>query len=390
MKLKLLSAAIIAATATTANAGTVTTDGQDLVLSTKGGLKVATKDKSASFQVGGRLQWDYDQTESDINNIERTTDDFDVRRARIYVKGHYGDWGYKAQFNVAESDGADGGDAEDLYIRYMGFGKSANITVGKQKEPFGLEEQTSSKDITALERSAMTEFYAFGRNAGIQLHGKGSNWTYGVGAFEGDGDGSDDAGELGFTGRVTVAPIKTDNSVVHIGAGFSNRSNLEYDLADLTNGLLTGDVEADLQTYNLELAGAIGPFHAQAEYFDAEVDVDADILPSSVTEDFDGYYLQLGWIITGESRPYKDGKFKKVKPSSPSGAWEVVLRYEDGDGKFSDVGIGSGEGEQLTAGVNYYANNNVRLGLSYMDGERTERGADAEGQEIRARVQFTF
>ena len=72
--------------------------------------------------------------------------------------------------------------------------------------------------------------------------------------------------------------------------------------------------------YNLELAGVMGPFHAQAEYFDGE----------SGGVDADGYYLQFGWVITGEMRPYKEGKFKKVKPANKSGAWEVVLRIEEG------------------------------------------------------------
>ncbi len=360
MKQKLLSAAILAAMATTANAGTVTSDGADIVIKTKGGLKVSTADKSASIQLGGRLQWDYDSTDSDTT---AQTDDFDVRRARLFVKGHYHDWGYKAQFNIAESDGADGGDAEDLYIRYMGFGKMANITVGKQKEPFGLEELTSSKDISALERSAMTEAYAPGRSGGIQLHGKGGNWTYGIGFFEADGDGDDDFDNTAITGRVTFAPIMESGTVLHLGAGFTDRG---------------ADVSADeVETFNLELAGVMGPFHAQAEYFDSE--------EGSV--DSDGFYVQAGWVITGETRPYKGGKFKRIKPANKSGAWEAVVRYEDGEGKYSDIGLTTADGEQTTFGVNYYANNAVRIGLSYMDGE-LETGE--EGDELRARLQFVF
>ena len=361
MKKALLPLAI-AALATQVHAGTVITDGADIKISTKGGLKAATTDNKASVQLGGRLQWDYDSTEADDRNID--TQDADVRRARIFLKGHYGDWAYKMQFNVAESSGAKGGDAEDLYLRYTGFGKQANITIGKQKEPFGLEEQTSSKDISLLERSAMTEAYAPGRNAGIQLHGKGSNWTYGIGYFEADGDGSNDFDNKAVTGRVTFAPVKSDDLVVHLGAGFSSRD------AD------SSDDERDV--YNVELATAAGPFHAQAEYFD----VDEGNL------DEDGYYVQLGWILTGESRPYKDGKFKRVKPSTEAGAWEVVLRYEDGYGKFSDAGLRTLEGEQTSFGVNYYMNSNVRLGVSYMDAEEDASGFD--GDEFRARVQFAF
>ena len=174
-----------------------------------------------------------------------------MRRARLYAKGHFGDWAYKTQFNVAESDGADGGTAEDLYIRYLGFGSTATVTIGKQKEPFGLEQLTSSKDISALERSAMTERYTPGRSSGIQLSGKGGNWTYGIGYFEADGNGSDDFNNTAVTARGTVAPIQTNNMVVHLGAGYTTRD---------------ADTQADeVDTFNLELAGAFGPFHAQAD-----------------------------------------------------------------------------------------------------------------------------
>jgi len=361
MSKKYLGLALAISAASAAQAGNVTTSGKDLVIDTESGIKVKTSDKSASFQLGGRLQWDYDATQSDDNGVDTT--DFDVRRARLYAKGHFGDWAYKTQFNVAESDGADGGTAEDLYIRYLGFGSAATVTIGKQKEPFGLEELTSSKDISALERSAMTERYAPGRSGGIQLSGKGSNWTYGIGYFEAGGNGSDDFNNTAVTARGTVAPIQTNNMVVHLGAGYTTRD---------------ADTQADeVDTFNLELAGASGPFHAQAEYFDSE----------EGQVDVDGYYVQLGWIITGESRPYKAGAFKRVKPASPKGAWEVVARFEDGNGKYSDVGLATTDGEQTTLGVNYYANKNVRLGMSYMDGEEAN---GASGDEVRARFQYAF
>lgn len=286
MKKKYLLLVPAASGASMAQAGTVSTDGSDLIIGTKDGLQIKTSDNNAAFQIGGRIQWDYDATQTDDGTVD--TQDFDVGRARLFAKGHYGDWSYKTQFNVAESDGADGGDVEDLYIRYNGFGSFATLTAGKQKEPFGLEELTSSKDISALERSAMTERYAPGRNAGLQLSGKGSNWTYGVGYFEADGDGPDDINNAAMTGRVTFAPISGNGRVLHVGAGFSSRD------AD------TSQDEKDL--YNVELAGAVGPFHAQTEYFDAD----------EGTVSSDGYYVQLGWVITGETRPYKDGKFKRV------------------------------------------------------------------------------
>lgn len=359
--------------AASAQAGIVITDGADIRVSTQGGLTVATTDGKSSISLGGQFQWDYDATNSEDYN--RDTQDVDVRRARLSVSGHHGDWVYRAQFNISESSGGNAGRSEALYIRYIGFGKLANITVGKQKEPFSLDALHSANDLSMLERSALTEFFVPPRSAGVQVQGEGSNWTYGIGVFEGDGDGPSDFEDRAWTGRVTFAPIQSSDKVMHLGAGYTHR-----DVRSSRSPSIP-DFEA-FDGYNLELGLVSGPFHAQAEYFDARVET-----PTSEMT-LDGYYLQLGWVITGESLPYRGGKFNRVRPASASGAWEVVARYEDGFGDYSDTGLALTEGKQMALGLNYFVNNNVRLGLSYMSAEEDNSGF--EGEELRARLQFVF
>ena len=286
-----------------------------------------------------------------------------MRRARLFAAGTVGDWGYKAQFNIAESDGSKGGNAEDLYIQYKGFGPMATITAGKQSQPNGLENSTSSKDISSLERSAITEFYAKGRAAGVSVTGAGSNWTYGIGIYEADGNAKNDIDGQAITARITYAPIATTDLLVHLGASTS------YDLGTITNNRVTG----------FELAAATGAAHFQAEFFDGK---------DNATANYQGYYAQVGYVVTGESRPYKNGVFKRVKPASKIGAVELVARYENGDGKYSDAGLGAENGNQLTLGANWYVNNYTRLGVNYMKANSDTNKTD--GREVRARVQFAF
>jgi phosphate-selective porin OprO/OprP len=158
--------------------------------------------------------WDYNYAEL---NGDADEDDFNIRRARLYLSGNVSDWSYKLQFNIGNDNA---GTAEDLYIRYNGWGKKAVLTVGKQKEPFGLEALESSHDISYLERSAITEAYAAGRNEGIQLSVQRSDVTYTVDIFEDDsvGDGAS------VTGRVTYSPIKSSDQVLHLGLAYSNRA----------------------------------------------------------------------------------------------------------------------------------------------------------------------
>jgi len=375
MKMKLIAALVAASTLATTSANAQTVNGNDVKVSTKGGFKVESG--PYKFQLGGRIQYDYNNSE--LNGVT-DEDEFDIRRARIFAKGSVSEnWHFKAQFNL---DG-DGGDdnVEDLYIRYTGFGKAANVTIGNQKQPFALEEQTSSKDISILERSSITELFSIGREEGVQLHGKlGGNQTYGVGVFFADTDSEDAGEELGFAARYTIAPIKTDTSVLHLGVGyrFSDFEDLDED----------GDFGID-DAFNIEAAYAAGPFHIQAEYFDGDAIVGTGF--GDVEVDVDGFYVQAGYILTGETRPYSGGKFKRVNPGSKLGAWELVARYEDGNGNFGDVELGTllggAEADSYTLGVNWYAHKNVRLGVNFTDGD-DNFGND--GQEFRVRFQLTY
>jgi len=348
---KTLAVASLAATSL-AQAGSVSSDGADLVLKTKGGLSLATADKQYAVQLGGRLQYDYNHAE--LNGVT-DEDQFDTRRARLYVKGTIQDWSFKSQFNV------DGSGVEDLYVRYNGFGKQAMITAGRNKMPFGLEEMTSSKDISMLERSALTEAYAVGKKDGVQLHGEIGHFTYGIGAFDaGEKSTGNDRERLGGAVRLTYLPVKTDDSLVHIGGAYK-------------------DIEGGTSVYALEAAAVFGALHGQVEFFDAD---------NGIAADTDGYYVQVGYVITGEQRPYKGGKFKKIKPTGENGALEVVARYEDGEGDFGDIELGATDATAWGLGVNWYVTNAVRLGLNYTDGE-SEVSTD-EGKEYRARVQIAF
>ncbi len=322
---------------------------QDNIISTKGGISLKTKDGKYSAKLGGRIQYDYNRAEE--NNIV-DEDGFDIRRARLFVSGHVGDFSYKAQFNIGDGNG---GTPEDLYIRYNGFGKQAIITVGHQRVQFGLEDITSSNDISFLERSAITERYAVARQDSIRLSGKKDNFTYSISAFEDDAANDDD---FGIAGRVTWVPIKTDENLLHLGASYTDRG---------------GDVSA----FGIETAYTYKAFHFQGEY----------VLADEEGTDVDGYYLQAGYILTGETRPYTSGKFKRVKGKGDYGAWEVVARYEDGDGAHSDIELGTTDATAIGLGVNWYYKN-LRIGVNYTFGE--DNLSNDEGSEFRVRTQYTF
>lgn len=403
MKKTAMAVAIASVTAMAAQAGTVTSDGPDIVLKTKGGLEAKTADGKASFKVGGRIQLDYNSYDGVMNAVPgKDGSDLFFRRARLELEGHYSDWGYLMSYNLIES-----GSIDQLHTTYMGFGDLAALTFGQQKEDFGLEDTGSSKWITAMERSLPANAFDTGNNVGAKLHGANDLITYSLGVYKQDIDQNNDL-DSAFTARFVVRPMYSENSLIHLGAGYTIRDGEFTQLgsrlgvrggedgsgAGRIRARYTGGALADeLEAWNGELAGSFGPVHAMAEYFDGEIS-GANGAPDI---EADGYYVQLGWILTGETRTYKTaiGAFDKIKPSSPSGAWEVFARYDELDVSDTDniapVQLIGETGNTLTLGVNWYANELVKIALNYVHAETDEKiGGEDDGDAIVSRIQFAF
>ena len=413
MKRNLLALAI-ATLGTQAAAGTVTIDGADIVIKTKGGFEVKTSDGEYSFKLGGRVQLDYNSYDGVTNaktgvisaaDAGNTGSDLFFRRSRLSIKGHAGDWKYGLSYNLDKS----GDDSIDsLKVGYTGFGKQLNITAGKQKEDFGLEDTGGSKWITAIERSMPSNAFDTGNNIGIKVHGASDLFTYSLGSYKIDTDSNRDL-ETSVTGRFVIRPIYSKDAVLHLGAGFTQRdSDTAFDDFDTRVGVRGGDDgdatkfspqfnsgDGDEMTvYNLEAAYSTGPVHLMAEYFDGEIEA-PDTVAGSDDLNVDGYYFQAGWIVTGESRSYKksSGSFDKVKPSGKNGAWEVFARYDSMDAESgTNIGLVGGEGaETATVGVNWYASSNVKVALNYVKAETDKKiqGED-DGDALVGRLQYTF
>lgn len=382
--------------------------GKGAVVATSNGRSLTFKGDDFSFRVGGRLQldaaaYDADQDGNDFGNGSR------VRRAYLDVRGTvYEHWNYRFQYDFARPGGSDSSarGIRDAWVQYSGFVPA--ITVGQFKEPFGLEHLTSSLHTTFVERG-LTNAFTPDRRIGIGISDNGNQWTYALGVFgetaEGDVDNEGDEG-WDITGRVTYAPLNSDGNVVHLG--LAGRQHTPEDSSNslrfrerpesnITNvrlvdtGALT-DVE-DIQFAGLEAAAVFGPFSLQSEWIDTQVSRDngADDL------DFSAWYAYTSFFLTGESRPYKNGVFDRIKPKSTVGqggigAWELALRYSQAD--LTDGSVTGGEEENLTFGVNWYATQNVRLSANYIKVLELDRAGNQYDDEkldsavVRAQIDF--
>ena len=409
------SAIVITSFSSVAFAGAVTSKEEIAISTTGGGIKVKS-DNGNTFNLGGRIMYDYDYFDGAYNSdftddrLGNGSSETEFRRTRLEMSGTVAnDWGYNLTIDVDEGDA----EIQTGFITYTGF-SFADILLGRFKVPFGLEELTSSKWTTTIERSPITDFGFLTRQPSFQLALQGRTESLFWGASISDEDNEDDDGQDAYSlaGRIGGHFPVAENSFIHLAASYAVRDFGDSGALDFSSNLgvhtaeditVAGGTEFgvdDADQFGLEAAGVFGPFILQGEYRSVDFDENDDLANASDV-DVDGYYIQASYILTGESRVYKSGLgfFDKVKPKGPLGAWELVAKYEDSE---IDVDIVGDKAEYsiLTLGANWYANNNVKLSLNYLDtdtdnftsaaGDSLDAAGESDGEAVSFRVQYAF
>lgn len=320
------------------------------------------------------------------------------RTARLGVDGTlYEKVYYKIEYDLASGTDVE---AKDVYVSLKDT-PVGEFRVGHYKEPFSLEQLTSSRFITFMERS-VADAFAPGRNSGFSIldHNEPKTVTWSAGMFRTTDDFAFDVGdaEYSYTGRVTGTPWNEDEgaSLLHLGGAVSYRmdemarfrARPESDF--LNRPADTGAIATDDTTLlGLETAWINGPLSLQAEYEMASVSAES----GGMDGDFGGFYAFVSWFLTGEHRNYKtsSGAFDRVKPSenfgAGSGAVELAARYSMID---LDDGPSTGEMTDATLGVNWYLNPNARVMLNAIHSEYEDGAIDDSADILMLRFQVDW
>jgi len=375
----------------------------------KNGLRLDSK--NVKMKIGGRIQIDQYFVDNDDFVAAGVPDaafqsGAQLRRARLYNAGTlYDHVEWKLQLDF---DDPNDPTLKDAYIGLVNMDDCLgclmpNIRVGNFKPGIGLEQLTSSKYITFIERSSTTNTFAPGRHYGVMIHDvfRGGQLGYSAAYFDNDGTFDDD-GEIeydqgyGLSGRVWYTPwydCACSCRRLHVGAGI-------YTLQDIStvryadDGLVrtgtdpnlidTGSIAAtSTVVWNVELALVYGPWSVQGEYYSANPNGSGD--PT-----FTGWYVQASYWLTGECRHYSKGHFGRTKPCCNfldnecccKGAFELAGRYEELD--LTDGAIAGGEMNNWTLGVNWHLNPNARIQLNYMDVNVTGGPGKIADQDLTA------
>jgi phosphate-selective porin OprO/OprP len=412
MKKNIITTAALAALATAASVGAAQAQSSAPTHTTSWtGTVGEDRFGDARFKMRGRFQWDVQSNDWDILAEDGTRSY--VRRAFLGVQGRLTEqWRYKIDFILSPGDDSAGQvGVDDAFLEWVNDDWS--LVIGEHNITSPLEDRISSLDIPFIERTSVINAFEYGRRAGLGFITGGANWHVSA-ALQGDSMNNADSNfaldeSTAVSGRFTFAPIFETSpegvTLVHLGVTARQRESnddaaIRYRTRPL-NGRGTRWIDAGAglpggsdTSLGAELALQRGPFGLQAEYHTLDGET-----TGGVDYEFDGYYVDLYWSLTGESRNYRgnQGSFGAIAPARPMGAegglghWMLSARYDYVD--LSDPAGGASRGEQTaySVGLDWVPIDHVRFKLNYAmsDMDRTV-GADDEAQIISLRTQFDF
>ncbi|MDI1296746.1 MAG: porin [bacterium] len=367
---------------------------------------------SASFKVKGRIQYDAGLLMAPASIADRAKGySNELRRLRLGGEGTLGGgFGYKLETELSDN-------AVDLVDTYITYEKGKwLVTLGNQNEFQSLDELIGDTSGSVMERAAFTDAFGFERRLGLSVQYRSGMLLAQAGVFSDSADsltnaadgpnGGDENNSYGIDSRVVLAP-KFGKTQWHVGLSghwrdFQRLSatpqryrQRAYLHTANSRCLATPTIAATGEShYGVELAGSHGPLWWAGEAYWLQV-----ARPGLADPTFFGGYGEVGYVLTGETRPYKSGIFGSVKPSRPVGsgglgAWQVTARYDRLD--LNDRGIVGGTQDAYIAALVWTPIEYLRFNLNYahidytdaaiLAGSRADYGVDVVGW--RAELDF--
>jgi phosphate-selective porin OprO/OprP len=381
-----------------------------------GKLVFESKDGSFRWWFDSRIQFDgavYFQNKNELSNGAT------FRRLTFAMKTVLDkDWEAELDLDFAEQVSTKSQiDLRDAWIKYTLPTVNLSLQAGNFKEPFGMERLNSSRLLTFLERSSISEALPLGRRVGISAR-YWTDYAQVTAALMGHETGTRiDKGQRdeGYSTnlRISAAPINEHGHNLHLGLAGSYKT--PDAVADLTENTIeinartetyvsnpkflhTGDI-TNVNYYD-RFAGEIvyinGPLYLQSEYIGAHI----VRWYGNPNVNVGGAYVIATWTLTGETRDYyvDEGEVGPIEaPKNSWGAVELAARYGITDLNDFSAGIRGGKSNQLMLGVNYYPNRNIKIQFNYsmvdLDEYATRKGnliGNDDFSFIQMRFQASF
>jgi phosphate-selective porin OprO/OprP len=382
-------------------------------------------------------------------------DGTNFRRARFGIDGKlFRDFDYALIYEFGGSGAEDAGHIQEAWVQYTAL-KPWRIRLGAFEPNVGLAAAVSTSQMPLMERPAPAEVArnvaAGDSRSALQFTGNGvfgegdsgiaSRWflsggltgnTVGTINSTGSSTAQPVDEQQAWIGRAAIAPFSSTDWQMHfgvnaqyvvhpnaIGQGITPRTPVQLrDRPELrvdgTRLIDTGPIDArHVSVYGAEAGATMQNFMVEGEYFKYRIDRRLPAGQTLANPDFNGWYVQGAWVLTGENRPYNPAEARFDAPKmnynfNPEagtwGAFELVARYSDLDLNFhaGDAGtpsiadaIRGGEQKISTIGLNWYLNPDIRfmLDVQHVDVSRLNAAGVQIGQTYNAigmRGQYVF
>ena len=332
-----------------------------------------------TFKPRGRIQYDAGFVGSP-NGVADPGLGFsnELRRARLGVEGTIpGGFGYAFEVDFADNNV----EIIDAILTYRAS-DSLGLTIGQHNNFQSLEEVTSSRFSSFIERAAFTDAFNFERRVGVSGTFSDGPLIVQAGIFTDNIADltSDENNAVGADARIVYAP-RIGETQIHVGGSAHFRSSGDLAASGVTTRyrqrpilhstdtrfISTPALRVENEThYGLEAALIRGPFHAAAEVHWLRADA---IAPASSPTLF-GFYVEAGYYLTGETRGYRNGRFDRTSVRNPVGgedgglgAFQVNFRYDRLD--LNSGGIVGGMQNGYQASLIWIPQDYVRFLLTY-------------------------
>ena len=304
-------------------------------------------------------------TQVRYQSLEETgkIDGFDIRRARLDVKGTISPyWSYRVQFDLAGTPKLIDAYAELKLNDYF------NFTIGQAKIPFSLENLTSSNKLELIDRSQAVEaLVARGKDIGGNQNGRDLGIQLGctilkvkdrpvvdyrLGIYNGSGINAADLNEKkDFATRLILHPIVG----LDISAALYNGSRY---IAEVKTGTVvtTAAKNVDRNRYGFDLNYDLKDLAIRGEYIHGTDDL----------IDREGYYFQAGYYFLQ----------KKL---------QLIAKYDFYD---TDKAKAANASTWYVFGANFNFNSNIRLQANYT--VKQEEGTSIDNNFASIQFQIGF
>ena len=313
------------------------------------------KSTGFAFKMNGLIQYDFGYVSNPNNLVNTPNLGFNSRSRRLLlgIEGEVpGDFKYKAQFNFAQGIV----DYEDVLLAWEPKGKIYSAQIGYFYPFSSLENMTSNRFTSFVERAQMNEEAGNGRRIGaaVGLVNPAGDLRFNAGIFSGGINNNFNNNDWALAGRVVWSP-QAWGGQLHIGGNYEYREfktsaqGLNYQTRPFTQVTDIRFVGADIaargdMVFGGELAGIWGPLHVagEAQYLKVRAVRPGQALPPGQATtgtrlasdpDFFSAYGEVGYWLTGETRGYKGGKFDRTKILNPfdkggAGGFQLVGRVD--------------------------------------------------------------